>query len=169
MVAEQTIVSLAMAAQEEVDELREEVARLRSQFETITAAEQGRLAKLDEDLRAEVRDAFEKLPDREEFYAHLNAIQEKLEEDQGAVQGQLALLRDVARESATASSVTVFPRKPSRPLRRLGRSYTSPSGRGSRASPPTAGVPSGRTGGALPWTGSARTRTSRASLRRLRG
>ena len=100
--------SLAMAAQEEVDELREEVARLRSQFETITAAEQGRRAQLDEDLRAEVRDALEKLPDREEFYAHLNAIQEKLEEDQGAVQGQLALLKDAARESATASAVTAF-------------------------------------------------------------
>ena len=100
-----------MAAQEEVDELREEVARQRSQFETMTAAEQGRRAQLDKDLRAElqqVRDALETLPDMEEFYAHIGAVQEKFEEDHGAVHLELALLRVAARESATASAVTVF-------------------------------------------------------------
>ena len=78
------------------------------QFETLAASEQGRRAQLDEDLRAEVRVAFDKLPDMEEFWAHLNAFQEKVEEDHGAVQWELGLLRDVARESATASAVTGF-------------------------------------------------------------
>ena len=57
-----------MATQEEVAELRAEVVRLRTQVETITAAEQGARAQLDEDLKAEVR----------AFHAHLRAMEEIL-------------------------------------------------------------------------------------------
>ena len=92
-----------MATQEKVAELRTDVARLRMQFETAAADEQGRWGQRDEDLKAEVREALG------EVYAHLNTIQEKLEEDQGAVQVEIGLLRDGVRDSATAATaVTGF-------------------------------------------------------------
>ena len=57
-----------MATQEEVAELRNDVARLRMQFETAAVDEQGRREQRHEDLKAEVREAFG------EVYAHLNTI-----------------------------------------------------------------------------------------------
>ena len=87
-----------MATQEEVAQLRAEVVRLRTQVETVTAAEQGARAQLDEDLKGEVR----------AFHAHLRAMEQKVEEDHGAVLFEVAQMREAARESSTAAAAPGF-------------------------------------------------------------
>lgn len=88
-----------MAAQEEVADLRGDVNRLRMEFESAAADEHGRRAQLDEDLRTEVQGALQ------EVYAHITTLQEKVEEDLGAFQVELALLSE---NTATAAAVTGF-------------------------------------------------------------
>jgi hypothetical protein len=85
-----------MATQEEVAQLRAEVTRLRTQVETVTMAEQGARAQLDEDLKTEVR----------AFHEHLRIMEQKFEEEQGALLFEVAQLKEAARESATAAAAS---------------------------------------------------------------
>ena len=88
-----------MATQEEVAQLREEVVRLRAQVVTITAAEQGARAQLDEDLKVEIR----------AVHAHLRSMQEKVDEDRGAVQFDVAQIRELARNPIAAAAAPGLP------------------------------------------------------------
>ena len=87
-----------MATLEQVAELRNEVNALRVQFETATADEAGRREQQMEDLRSEVQGGLN------ELLAHLNTAQEKMDEDVGALQVELALLR----ENQVTRAVTGF-------------------------------------------------------------
>ena len=80
-----------MATSEEVAQLRAEVTRLRVTVETVTAAEQGARAQLDEDLKTEVR----------AFHEHLCIMEQAFEEEQGALLFEVAQLKEAAREAAT--------------------------------------------------------------------
>ena len=91
-----------VATQEEVAQLREEVVRLRAQVVTITAAEQGARAQLDEDLRVEIR----------AVHAHLREMGQKVDEDRDAVLFEVAQMRESARDSTAAAAPPGLPVSP---------------------------------------------------------
>ncbi len=64
--------------------------------ETVTAAGQGARAQLDEDPKTEVR----------AFHEHLRIMEQKFEEEQGALLFEVAQLKDAAREAATAAAAS---------------------------------------------------------------
>ena len=75
-----------------MEELRAEITRLREQVEAVTASEQGARARLEEEVRA--------------CQAHIRAMGEKVEEDHGAVQFQMAELRETVTAAAAATGLT---------------------------------------------------------------
>ena len=79
-----------MATPEQVAELRGELTSLRAQVEAVSAFEQGARAQLEEEVRA--------------CKTHIRAMGEKMEEDNGAVQFQMAEMK----EKVTADRVLVL-------------------------------------------------------------
>ena len=79
--------------------MRADVTRLRVTVETVTAAEQGARAQLDVDLKTEVR----------AFHEHLRIMEQKFEEEQGALLFEVAQLKEAAREAATAAAASGSP------------------------------------------------------------
>ena len=75
-----------------MEELRAEITRLREQVEAVTASEQGARVRLEEEVRA--------------CQAHIRAMGEKVEEDHGAVQFQMAELRETVTAAAAATGLT---------------------------------------------------------------
>ena len=147
-----------MATQESVEELREEVDRLRIEFQSASAEETGRRIQQEEELKTEVQGALQ------EVYLHLTTFQETVEEDIGAFQVELGLLRDNMATAASAAKGRPLSPQTSVVTAGVGQSQYSPSAKGLTGCRPTAEVPSGRTGASPLWIGSARrTRTSRPS------
>ena len=76
-----------MATSEEVADLRKEVEKLRQEVEgAVTAGLEG--------SRRELRDALGRIPNMEEFYDHLTAMDKKIREDQAGFQRQLDKLKE---------------------------------------------------------------------------
>ena len=131
-----------MATPGDVAELRGELTRLREQVEAVSASEAGARAQLEAELQS--------------CKAHTRAVGEKMEEDIGAVQFQMAELKEmvqadrllVLEATAAIAAIAAANSGPQTSAVSVGpkSSFTSPRGRGSRDCTPTAETRNGRSG-----------------------